>query len=49
MRIFLIQGLRYSDNSIDMVLTFKFGYDITIMKTVLFDKVDYIEFEPALL
>ena len=45
MRIFL----RLFGNSIGMVLTLKFGYDITIMKTVIFDKVHYIEIEPALL
>ena len=39
MRIFL----RLFGNSIGMVLTFKFGYDITIMELVISDKVDYIE------
>ena len=31
-----------------VVLTFEFGRDITILKMAIFDKVDYIEIEPAL-
>ena len=32
MRIFLIQGFRLFDSSIDIVLTFEFGHDIMILK-----------------
>ena len=32
----------------DIVLTFEFGHDITIFKMAIFDKVGYIEIEPAL-
>ena len=48
MRIFLIQGFRLFDSSIDIVLTFEFGHYITILKMAIFDKVDYIDIEPAL-
>ena len=36
------------NSSIDVVLTFEFGHDITILKMATFYKVDYIEIEPAL-
>ena len=42
------QGFQLFDSSIDIVLTFDFGQDITILKMAIFDKVDYIEIEPAL-
>ena len=32
-----------------MVWTFESGYDITIVKMAIVDKIDYIEIEPALL
>ena len=47
MRIFLIQGFRLFDSSIDIVLTFEFGHTITLLKMAIFHKVDYIEIEPA--
>ena len=43
MRIFLIQGFQLFTSSIDTVLTFEFGHNITILKMAIFDKVDYIE------
>ena len=36
------------NSSIDVVLTFEFGHDITILKMATFYRVDYIEIEPAL-
>ena len=47
-RIFSIQGFRLFDISIDMVLTFEFGHDITILKMAIFNQLDNIEIEPAL-
>ena len=45
----MIQGFQLFDSSIDIVLTLiDFGQDITILKMAIFDKVDYIEIEPAL-
>ena len=34
--------------AIDIVLTFEFCHDITILKMAIFDKESYIENEPAL-
>ena len=49
MRIFSTQGFRLFNNcSIDIVLTFEFGHSITIMTMAFFDRVDYIDIEPAL-
>ena len=42
-RIFSIQGFRLFDSSIEIILTFEFGHNITILKMAIFDKVDYIE------
>ena len=42
-RIFSIQG-----SLVDIVLTFGFGHDILILKMTIFDDVDYIDIEPAL-
>ena len=42
-RIFSIQG-----SLVDIVLTFGFGHDILILKMTIFDEVDYIDIEPAL-
>ena len=49
MRIFLIQVCRLFNSSIVIVLTVEFGYDITISKIAIFDKVDNIDIEPELL
>ena len=49
MRIFLIQGFQLFDSLIDIVLTFGFGHDIAILKMAIFNKVDYIDLEPALM
>ena len=49
MRIFLIQVCRLFNSSIVIVLTVEFGYDITILKIAIFDKVDNIDIEPELL
>ena len=32
-----------------IVFTFEFGHDITILKMAIFNKVDYIEIEAALI
>ena len=32
----------------DIVFTFEFGHDITILKMTIFNKVDYIDVEAAL-
>ena len=48
-RIFSIQCLQLFNSLIDTVLTFEFGHDITILKIAIFDKVDHIEIEPALM
>ena len=37
------------DISIDIVLNFEFYHNITILKMAIFDKVNYIEIEPALI
>ena len=47
-RKFSIQDFSLFGSSIDVVLTFEFGHDITILKMAIFDKVDYIDIEPAL-
>ena len=39
--------IRYFD-CYTVVLTFEFGYDITILKMAIFDEVDYIDMESAL-
>ena len=43
--LFLIQGFQLFDNSIDIVLAFEFGHEITMLRTMLrtaiFDIVDY--------
>ena len=31
----------------DIVLTFGYGHDTTILKMAIYDKVDYIDIEPA--
>ena len=31
----------------DIVLTFEFGHDTTILKMTIYDKVDYIDIDPA--
>ena len=49
MIIFSIPGSQLFDSSIDIVLTFEFGHDVMILKMAIFDKVDYIEIELALL
>ena len=46
--IFSIQGFRLIEYSIDIVLTFEFGHNITISKMAIFNKIDYIDIEPAL-
>ena len=38
MRIFSIQGFRFFDSSIDIVLIFEFNHDLTIMKMTIFEK-----------
>ena len=48
-RIFSIQCFQLFDSLIDTALTFEFGHDITILKMAIFDKVDHIEIEPALM
>ena len=48
-RKFSIQGLRLFNSSIDTELTFDLDHNNTILKSVISDKVDYIEIEPALL
>ena len=40
-------GFWLFDGSINIVLTFGFSHDITILKLAIFDKVDYIDIEPA--
>ena len=47
-RISSIQGFRLFYSLIDIILTFEFGHDITILKMTIFDNVDYIDIEPAL-
>ena len=49
MRIFSKQGFRLFASSINIhvVSIFEFGYNITILKIAIFDKVDYIEIEPV--
>lgn len=49
MGLFSIQGFRFFDSSIDIVLAFEFGHDTTILKMRIFDIVDYIGIEPALI
>ena len=44
-RIFQIRSY---DSLINIVLTFEFGQDITILKRTIFHKVDIIEIEPTL-
>ena len=48
-RIFSIQGFRLFDSSINILLTFEFGHYISTLRMAIFDKVDYIEIEPALI
>ena len=48
MRIFSIQGFWVFNGSIVIVLTFDYGHNITTLKIAIFDKVDYIDIEPAL-
>ena len=48
-RKFSIQGFWLFGSSIDVVLTFEFGQDTTILKIAIFDKIDYIEIEPVLI
>ena len=49
MRIFSKQGFRLFDSSINIhvVSLFELGYDITILKIAIFDKVDYIDIQPV--
>ena len=47
-RIFSIQCFQLFDSSIDIVSTFEFGHDITILKMPIFNQVDNIEIKPAL-
>ena len=44
MRIFSIQGFRLFDGSVDIVLTFEIGHDITVLRMAIFNKLDV---EPA--
>ena len=44
----LIQGVPFSDTSINVLLTFEFGRDILILKMTIFDVSIYIENEPVL-
>ena len=46
-KIFKIGFLIIFDVLIDIVLTFEFGHDITILKMTIFNKVDYIDVEAA--
>ena len=48
MRTFLIQGFRLFNSSINIVLTFEFNHNITILKMAIFDKFDYIKIEPPI-
>ena len=43
-----MQGFRLFNSSIDIVLTFQLGHDITILKMEIFYIVDGIKIEPAL-
>ena len=43
-----MQGFRLFSSLMDIVLTFKFGHDSTVLKWQFLDKVDYIDNEPAL-
>ena len=45
----MIQRFQLFDCLIDIVLTFGFGLDITILKMAIFDEVDYIDIEPVLI
>ena len=40
-----MQGFRLFNSSIDIVLTFQLGHDITILKMAIFYKVDCIKIE----
>ena len=44
MRIFSIQGFQLFDGSVDIVLTFEIGHDITMLRMANFNKV---KIEPA--
>ena len=46
--IFSVLIFRLLDSLIDVVLTFEFGHDSTILKMAMFDEVDYNDIEPAL-
>ena len=48
-RKFSIQDFSLFGSSIDVVLTFEFGQDTTILKMAIVDKIDYIEIEPVLI
>ena len=48
MRLFLIQGFRLFDTSIDIVLTFEFGHNITVLKMAIITDAEYIDIQPAL-
>ena len=39
-RIYLLKGFQSFDFSIDMVLNFDFGHNISILRMVIFNKVD---------
>ena len=39
--LFSIQGFQLFDSSIDIVLAFEFGHEITMLGTAIFDIVDY--------
>ena len=43
-----MQGFRFFDCSIVIVLILEFGYGIVILKVAILDKVDYIKIELAL-
>ena len=38
--LFSIQGFQLFNNSIDIVLAFEFGHEITILRTAIFDIAD---------
>ena len=48
MGIFPIHSFQLFDSLIDIVLTFEFGHDITILKMAIFTDADYIDIQPAL-
>ena len=39
----LMQGFRFFDSLVDIVVTFELDHDTSILNTAVFDKVDNIE------